>query len=646
MADSLPPETVEPPGTSAPRAQAVQGVVGGVPVPISGSFSVTATTTVKATAAAPTYVEGTDNPISADLSGNLRTLATLSGASSFSDGSVDRQARVKDADTGAGTHWTAEVILQKSASGGPVDFGTSTDPVRVDPTGATTQPVSAASLPLPTGAAQEHTGAASFHAARLTDGAAFYKPTTPSDTQPVSAATLPLPSGASTEATLALIKAKTDNLDVLLSTRTKPADTQTIAGTVTSNQGTANATPWNENVAQWGGSSTTLGQKAMASSVPVVVASDQSAIPVSGTVTSNQGTAAAIAGAWPVKLTDGTNTTGVTTSSEAKVNAPDAQTTGTVAATAQTVILTLGGNKSTCVVQISGVWVGTLVFDGFGKSATTFSLSGFDPLSHINSQTAIANGVFIVPVGGMTKIQVRGVAWTSGTATVDMNCGSSGTIDQFTYTRIQDASSAGPVTAVKAASTAAVAADPALVVAVSPNNTVSVVPPTLTKGTQGATGFSTQNLKDAGRVNIMWTAEVAGAATTEGLLTVTESRDGAATTTFTSKVVTNAKRLRITSLQIAIETLGSGTAPQRVYLRLRFNTAGAVTTASPLQGSWECVNNAAIVKSGATFAADFPDGVEFAGDGTKQIGFTVTFPDWVTTTATVQAKLTITAFEY
>lgn len=35
-----------------------------------------------------------------------------------------------------------------------------------------------------------------------------------------------LPSGASTEATLALIKAKTDNLDVALSTRTKPADQQ------------------------------------------------------------------------------------------------------------------------------------------------------------------------------------------------------------------------------------------------------------------------------------------------------------------------------------------------------------------------------------------------------------------------------------
>lgn len=55
------------------------------------------------------------------------------------------------------------------------------------------------------------------------------------------------------------------------------------------------------NVNQWGGTGTTLGQKAMASSVPVVIASDQSGVPVtgtfwqatqpvSGTVTANAGT--------------------------------------------------------------------------------------------------------------------------------------------------------------------------------------------------------------------------------------------------------------------------------------------------------------------------------------------------------------------
>lgn len=53
-------------------------------------------------------------------------------------------------------------------------------------------------------------------------------------TQPVSAASLPLPAGAATEATLTLIKAKTDNLDVALSTRaiTGLTDTQLRASAV------------------------------------------------------------------------------------------------------------------------------------------------------------------------------------------------------------------------------------------------------------------------------------------------------------------------------------------------------------------------------------------------------------------------------
>jgi len=71
--------------------------------------------------------------------------------------------------------------------------------------GATAVPVSAATLPLPADAATqttlaalnakvpaapaaEHTAAATPSSTRLSDGAAFYKPTTPTDTQPVSLA--------------------------------------------------------------------------------------------------------------------------------------------------------------------------------------------------------------------------------------------------------------------------------------------------------------------------------------------------------------------------------------------------------------------------------------------------------------------------
>lgn len=58
-----------------------------------------------------------------------------------------------DADTGGGEAPTDVALLGLPGAGGPVAGGTATNPVRTDPTGTTTQPVSAASLPLPTGAA-------------------------------------------------------------------------------------------------------------------------------------------------------------------------------------------------------------------------------------------------------------------------------------------------------------------------------------------------------------------------------------------------------------------------------------------------------------------------------------------------------------
>jgi hypothetical protein len=75
-------------------------------------------------------------------------------------------------------------------------------------------------------------------AVRLTDGSAFFKPTTPSDTQPISASSLPLPTGAATETTLALIK-NTDGIKKIVDAL--PTGTNTI-GKV--DQGAAGATAW------------------------------------------------------------------------------------------------------------------------------------------------------------------------------------------------------------------------------------------------------------------------------------------------------------------------------------------------------------------------------------------------------------------
>jgi len=62
-------------------------------------------------------------------------------AAGFSDGTNMQPGRTVDADTGAGTVNVQGVNLLKRAAGGPVEAGTAADPLRIDPTGTTPQPV-------------------------------------------------------------------------------------------------------------------------------------------------------------------------------------------------------------------------------------------------------------------------------------------------------------------------------------------------------------------------------------------------------------------------------------------------------------------------------------------------------------------------
>lgn len=154
-----------------------------------------------------------------------------------------------------------------------------------------TVPVSAAQLPATLGA---HVTAASLAVNIASD-----------QTVPVSISSVPLPSGAATSANQTNGSQKSQIVDgsgnviaatsnALNSFVTNFPATQPVSGTVTANQGTANATPWNDNIAQFGGTSVTLGSKVSASSMPVVIASDQAAVPVSQSgswsVTANAGT--------------------------------------------------------------------------------------------------------------------------------------------------------------------------------------------------------------------------------------------------------------------------------------------------------------------------------------------------------------------
>lgn len=103
----------------------IQGSVSGTPIPITGSVTAS-------------------NPSVDDNDQAIPAFSTLIGGS---DGTNLRPLQVFDLDSGGGQQWVLGVGLRKAAGGGSVEFGTSSDPIRIDPTGATTQPVSSTQLP-------------------------------------------------------------------------------------------------------------------------------------------------------------------------------------------------------------------------------------------------------------------------------------------------------------------------------------------------------------------------------------------------------------------------------------------------------------------------------------------------------------------
>jgi len=122
-------------GTPAGGVLSIQGVASGTAVPISGTVTATNPSVGSTGAAIPasgTFISGSDGT-------NLQGI------------------RVYDSDSGAGTEYTLGAIIRLPGSGGSVAGGTATNPLRTDPTGTTTQPISASSLPLPTGASTEAT---------------------------------------------------------------------------------------------------------------------------------------------------------------------------------------------------------------------------------------------------------------------------------------------------------------------------------------------------------------------------------------------------------------------------------------------------------------------------------------------------------
>lgn len=252
-------------------------------------------------------------------------------------------------------------------------------------------------------------------------------------------------------------------------------------------------------------------------------------ISITGTniVTANQGTANTLANAWPFEITDRTNgPAAVKAASTAAVAADPAlvvaispnnavYTTpspfadriviGNIVALNGAVTVSCQG-IGTIGVAVTGTWVATLIAEYSIDGTNWFTATGTVLPANAgttDSSGGTTNNQWVFTNFGYNQFRFRASAYTSGTIVVTLEANAATTviggvitIHQTTATNCKVQSAQGPGStlanawtmqitdttngpaAVKAASTAAVATNPALVVAVSPNNSVTVVQPT------------------------------------------------------------------------------------------------------------------------------------------------------------------------
>ena len=151
----------------------------------------------------------------------------------------------------------------------------------------------------------------------------------------------------------------------------------------------------------------------------------------------------------------------------------DVSTSGNLAAAAQTVVLALVGNNA-AAAQITGTWVGTITFEASLDGTTWTGINAVSASTSTPQTTTTVNGLYRLTPGGLQQIRANMSAFTSGTATVSMraSAGAGGTFaNQILPTRNTDGTSTQTI---KPASTAAVVADQAAVVALHPSSPLPV----------------------------------------------------------------------------------------------------------------------------------------------------------------------------
>ena len=98
----------------------------------------------------------------------------------------------------------------------------------------------------------------------------------------------------------------------------------------------------------------------------------------------------------------------------------DVTATGTLAAAAQTVVISMAGGLSAATVQITGTWVGTITFEGTVNGTDWSAINGVYAGTSFPSSTITANGLVRLTPAGLASMRVHMTAFTSGSATIAM----------------------------------------------------------------------------------------------------------------------------------------------------------------------------------------------------------------------------------
>lgn len=237
------PNQGQPPSTINPLRDVV--IVGG---------SISATSAATATAVAPTYAEGSVQPLSQDLSGQLRISGTINASSAAQATTADPTYTNNTSNPFSQTLAGYLRVSAKQSGSWSVGIDQTTPGV--------TNLVNVSNLP---NVVDTNAGAAGVSTLRfvLASGGASQAVTGTffQATQPVSAVSLPLPTGASTETTLAAVNTKLGG--TLAVSGTFWQATQPVSGTIAATQ----SGTWNiGTVTTITGISTAFG--AVASAVP------------------------------------------------------------------------------------------------------------------------------------------------------------------------------------------------------------------------------------------------------------------------------------------------------------------------------------------------------------------------------------------